>query len=438
MSYLKKHNVISADSIYEHILELCTLGQRVAGSSGDKEAGSYCERYFANLGLETRIGQFGIKAFTEKWSRLVVLDPLYHVLKCRPHLRSKSTPEGGIIGRVVYVGSGRQIDYKYIKSKRYGNWKDDYWTNEVEGKFVLLDHNSERQGTPHFVSLIDIAENEGALGVLMSSRFPGNIIQSMGAHRFGTPIPCVSISYEDALFLRQTATKGPTEIQLEVISEMQNEQAKNVIGLQVGKELPHESILISSHTDTTNGSPGANDNASGVAGVLELAKYFSSRKNKKTLIFAAFSGEEGGCIGSSQFLEKHCKDLGDIRAVINLDGISIGNKIWQPSEAIRYPYGHLPGKKVKPPAWLSGLVAGVFHSYGFRIEHYPDLTCFDEGPFLAAGIPATGLHTAPPSPYQHSPMDRPEYCNANLSKIVVEVVGLIVNELSNRDFRKMP
>src|SRR5207253_1375479 len=89
----------------------------------------------------------------------------------------------------------------------------------------------------------------------------------------------------------------------------------NVIGILPGSDpkLKNEAIVIGAHYDhlgyggegsgslsaTTGIHHGADDNASGVAGLLELARMFSSQKPRRTLIFIAFSGEEEGLIGSS-------------------------------------------------------------------------------------------------------------------------------------------
>jgi Zn-dependent M28 family amino/carboxypeptidase len=85
----------------------------------------------------------------------------------------------------------------------------------------------------------------------------------------------------------------------------------NVIGILEGKSKKDEFIVISAHYDhlgiNENGNGdviynGANDNASGVAAVLALAKYFSKTKvNERSIVFVAFTAEEMGLIGSNYF-----------------------------------------------------------------------------------------------------------------------------------------
>jgi Zn-dependent M28 family amino/carboxypeptidase len=61
-----------------------------------------------------------------------------------------------------------------------------------------------------------------------------------------------------------------------------------------GKEI----VIVGAHYDTVPGTPGADDNASGLAGLLELARLHRESQNEKTLVFAAFANEEPPCFGS--------------------------------------------------------------------------------------------------------------------------------------------
>ena len=82
----------------------------------------------------------------------------------------------------------------------------------------------------------------------------------------------------------------------------------NVIAIKPGKTRPDDFYLAGAHDDSMSGTPcskapGSNDNGSGAAGVLELARIFADLETEGTLIFAAFSGEEEGMIGSNAFLQ---------------------------------------------------------------------------------------------------------------------------------------
>lgn len=82
-------------------------------------------------------------------------------------------------------------------------------------------------------------------------------------------------------------------------------QGYNVIGIKKGKVFPQRFCLVGAHYDSINennpcgNAPGSNDNASGAAGVMELARVFSKLNTELTLVFAAFSGEEEDLYGST-------------------------------------------------------------------------------------------------------------------------------------------
>lgn len=102
--------------------------------------------------------------------------------------------------------------------------------------------------------------------------------------------------------------------------------AENILGLLPGKEAGI--IVVGAHLDhlgIIEGKmyPGANDNASGVAALLELINSLQGEKPRYSLLFAFWSGEEMGLLGSTYFCENPTLPLKEIKAIINLD--SIGN-----------------------------------------------------------------------------------------------------------------
>ena len=109
----------------------------------------------------------------------------------------------------------------------------------------------------------------------------------------------------------------------------------NVIGIKVGATLPQEYVMIGAHYDSTspeacNLATGANDNASGIAAVMEIARVFSEVNTERSVLFVAFSGEEEGTLGSER-LVKFLKDIGALKVItgfIILDMISYYRNIY--------------------------------------------------------------------------------------------------------------
>ncbi|MGQ0800263.1 MAG: M28 family metallopeptidase [Pseudomarimonas sp.] len=92
--------------------------------------------------------------------------------------------------------------------------------------------------------------------------------------------------------------------------------AENVIAFRPGTRIPEEWIVIGGHYDSRNtnnsssgvlNTPGAEDNASGCAGVLEMASIFANVATERSLVFACYAGEEQGLLGSLD----HAQDLAD-------------------------------------------------------------------------------------------------------------------------------
>jgi len=94
----------------------------------------------------------------------------------------------------------------------------------------------------------------------------------------------------------------------------------NVVALIRGVDFPDEYILISSHYDH-NAGPGADDNASGTAGVLECARILSQVKPQRSILFIPFNCEEYGLVGSFAYAQKCAADNMNIIAAFNLDQI---------------------------------------------------------------------------------------------------------------------
>lgn len=95
----------------------------------------------------------------------------------------------------------------------------------------------------------------------------------------------------------------------------------NVIGVKKGTSLPNEAVLISAHYDSVPNCPGADDNGTGVAGVLEAARVLATKTHDRTLIVACWDEEENGLIGSRAYVEKVSKEKLTIKANFVLEMI---------------------------------------------------------------------------------------------------------------------
>jgi hypothetical protein len=164
----------------------------------------------------------------------------------------------------------------------------------------------------------------------------------------------------------------------------------NLIAEKKGKN--EEIVVIGAHYDTVPGTPGADDNASAVAGLLELARLHKESSSKKPLVFAAFANEEPPSFGSprmgSMVYAKRLKDRGiPVEVMISLEMIGYFSK----EEVQTYP---LPGMRLLYPKTADYIgVVGNFHSSRYvsffrkGIRKYSDMNARSlRGPEFFGGI----------------------------------------------------
>lgn len=118
-------------------------------------------------------------------------------------------------------------------------------------------------------------------------------------------------------------------LSLTVKSNVAQTTQSNVVGMLPGTLKPDSFIFITAHYDHLGqmGSavfPGANDNAAGIAMLLDMAKYYKNHPTKFTLVFIAFAGEEAGLIGSGYYVQHPLFPLDKMRFLLNLDLVGTG------------------------------------------------------------------------------------------------------------------
>ena len=231
----------------------------------------------------------------------------------------------------------------------------------------------------------------------------------------------------------------------------------NIIAVLPGKDkqLRNEYIVIGSHydhlgmggkdsgsrrPDTLGVHPGADDNASGDAVVLELAKYFKKARSPRSIIFAFFGAEEQGLIGSKQFLEWMKKDdprrinlPGDkkgIVAMVNLDMVG------------RMRDNALSVSGTGTSSGFKALAEKVGEQTNLHISCTPDgYGPSDQASFVAADIPVLYLTTGGHMEY-HTPADKPATLNYDGMQQVLtyaqELIAQVASMPQAPDFINVP
>ncbi|MGE5207754.1 MAG: M28 family peptidase, partial [Alphaproteobacteria bacterium] len=214
---------------------------------------------------------------------------------------------------------------------------------------------------------------------------------------------------------------------------------------------PPSVIVIGAHYDSVFGSPGANDNGSGVAALLALARRFAAKKSEYTLRFVAFVNEEppyflSDEMGSSIYARR-CKDRGDqISAMISLETIGYftdapGSQTYpSPGLGIFYPkVGNFIGfvGNIHSRGLLRRVVAlfrknAKIPSEGAALPAFvPGVSWSDQWSFWRCGYPGIMVTDTAPFryPYYHSSSDTPDKLDYDRFTLVVSGMEKVIEGL---------
>ncbi|HEU4768834.1 MAG TPA: M20/M25/M40 family metallo-hydrolase [Pyrinomonadaceae bacterium] len=369
----------STELLQKHVSYLASdaLDGRRTGTAGANEAARYIEKEFARLGL--RPGS-AVQAPRQPSKLIVQYRQSFPYVagvelgqkneiavgpnSARLALREEWTPlgssaNGNVSGSLVFVGFG-------IKSAELNH--DDYQGLPVSGNIALTLAGTPDGENPHgkFFRFTDVrwkaiaARDAGAKALLVIATDPNFKQERLAkidydnlAGEAALPIAVISqqalakiapeLNLDELRKLagaKQQSTVKPIAGPLTVTTDVVRKEvpAYNVIGILDGSDpvLKNETIIIGAHYDHLGrggeGSlaprsgeihHGADDNASGTAGLLELARMFSSQRPrpKRTIVFIAFGGEEEGLLGSNYYVNHPSAPLTKTVAMLNMDMI---------------------------------------------------------------------------------------------------------------------
>lgn len=208
-------------------------------------------------------------------------------------------------------------------------------------------------------------------------------------------------------------------------------QLPNVVAELRGSARPDEIYVVGAHLDSIswdsqNSAPGADDNASGSAGVIEMARALSGRKPQATIRFVLFSGEEQGLLGSIALVNqmKSAGELARVKAMINLDMIA-----FDPTAPLDVM---LEGKVISHV--LSDRLQAAAQAYAPALKVYRTDNAWgsDHVSFLDAGVPSTLTieYEYDGNGNEHSPKDVFEICNIDLAVAILRMDVAALAELA--------
>src|SRR5437773_8141051 len=330
------------------------------------------------------------------------------------------SPSGEVIGDVVFAGHGG--------SGAYGS-RDDWAGLAVRGKIVLVLDGPSGGGRVTRLEKLLAAKQRGAAALLLV----GDTLPSLDATAAAVPLVSATITREAA-----AAFAPGARARLRVDLRDGERRGANVVGILPGTEPSRagEAVVVGAHYDHLGYQdgvlhPGADDNASGTAIVVGLARAFASAGGApRTLVFVLFGGEELGLLGSGHYVSHPPIPLTKTVAMLNFDMV-----------------GRTQGTRVTIAGGDSG--SGLRAMAGDAAQHEgvtAELLGNPHGPsdhsrFYEAGVPVLFFYTGGHGDY-HRPTDTADKIDAvgmaRLAAVAVRMIGQLASDGARPVYAQFP
>ncbi|UCH86141.1 MAG: M20/M25/M40 family metallo-hydrolase [Dehalococcoidia bacterium] len=385
LSWSSVASLVSGDQAYLHVLALAEdIGTRPVGSDAERQAAQYLSQQFTTYGYQTKEQQFTVEYYVET-AALEVLTPTPLSLNPLPLRLSGS---GEVTAELVPADLGRLQDFP---------------PEGLKDRIALIE-----RGDLSFSDKVTNAAAAGAAAVVIYNNAEGPF---RGDLREESPIPALSLSQAEGHQLQALLAEGPLTVRLSVQSTQETKPSQNVIARPSQNDCE---LIVGAHYDSVAAAPGANDNASGSAILLEIARVLDLADQEEGVCFVAFGAEETTLSGSRHFVATLTSQAQPSpQAMVNLDMVGVGTE-WQlmgsPSLV----------EKIDQEATALGLdpVPTDPHLSGDHIS------------FMDAGIPAIFIHRFE-DPHYHTELDRAEFVEPQLLKEAAKLTLLALAALAS-------
>lgn len=442
------------------------LEGRLSGSKGYFKAAEFIANEFKSLGLVPVKNDDYFQSFSIELNEIISPSELSLVnngsLKTyklgKNYVYRGFTGSGNFTAEVAFVGygmfmpdagyddfSGIDVKDKWVMMFKYSpSWKVNDSTNWEGTSIRWKAHNAVKYGAKGvlFVSLPNSGNPQKPIG---------SVLDGDEKHLDDVPLIHIDLPVADELLSKtgynlsklQTiidSTKSPfpllTNKQIKTVTNAvykKDAETVNVIGLLKGNDevLKNEYIVVGAHLDHVGQQageiyfPGANDNASGSAAVLELARAFTKIKNtiKRSIVFVLFASEESGLYGAQNYVDNPPYPLERTVAMINMDCIGYG-------DSIRVGNGESAPKLYdialnNDSEFIRRMVKNTWKGGGA-----------DATPFHRKSIPSLYFVTTNSYAHLHWLTDTYDTLNPELFESLVRLVFYTVNHIASGDYEK--
>ena len=390
---------LDIDQAMAHISHLSEeIGPRVVSTPEEREAADYIATELEGYGYEVAVQEFPrmtVHAY------LTVQTPEQQVLNVRvggleeisPVDYPLLTPEGGISAKVIYCGNGEAGAFPA----------------EVSGQIALVTRSDEDPA-----EIVNRASQAGATGVLLHNTDWHNYRVRLAQ----AAIPFATMNDEAADVLRGA---GDVTVNFQV---NRYETSQNVIATHTPADHtdgPQPIVVFSGHYDSVPMSPGANDNASGAVGVMELARLFASVPLGVDVRFLACGGEEGGLVGARHYVAQ-LSDAEQERVIanFNMDMIATAG----PEQTTLFVNTLDGNNLVAQAAQLAADTLGYANLLNAPYQRgASDHVAFADSGIAAANFIWRELETIALEPWYHHPHDKMENVSADRLRTALEIIA---------------
>lgn len=257
--------------------------------------------------------------------------------------------------------------------------------------------------------------------------------------------------YRSAAYIERTLKEFGYQVVSHEFSAY-NRSYRNIEATLPGTSLPQEVVVLGAHYDTAEDAPGADDNASGVAGVLELARGFAASRQARTIRFVFFPTEEPpffatGNMGSRHYAAAARARNDQVTAMLSIESIGYydtekGSQRYPFPLNLAYPdvgdfIGFVSNLKSRPllhRAISAFRANAAIPTQGAAAPAWvPGVWWSDHWPFWREGYPAIMITDTAPyrNPFYHTPADTPDKLDYGRMARVVDGLTHVVRALAN-------
>lgn len=275
---------------------------REAGTENELKAAELIQETLAGFGLESHTEEFAFESFCIKKARLTVTEPYEKEYTVTGYGRCGNAQVEGLEAPFLYVENGDDISLAFAKGKIV--LINDPVRKEMYEKLI-------KAGAAGFVSISGSPLDEGEDLKPKAYSLPQSLADDGALLILGA-----SIHYKDAVEL---VTKGASRAKIEIKQENAVFASRNVVARIEGTDKADEILTLTAHYDSVPEGPGAYDNMSGCAIIMELCRYFQAHRPRRTMEFIWFGAEEKGLCGSRSYVKDHKEELAKHRFNMNVD-----------------------------------------------------------------------------------------------------------------------